>query len=296
MRGTLVLIAALYAAMQMPVFRTRTDLVRIDALVEDDGRPVTSLTARDFIVRDNGVVQELRAAHAVEAVDLGIVLDVSGSMSRDRLERSAAALEALEAGLAPTDRYHAFAFANQVRSIGASLTGAQMADGLRKVIVGGQTALVDAAYAAIIKTDTAPGPKLLLVMTDGRNNSSWLRGQDLVDTARRHETVIYPVAVGVASNVADMSRLKLLSIVGGDTIAFLRILATETGGRVITAEWTAKLGDVFRAILKEYRQRYLLTFTPEGVGTDDGWHTLEVKLNGGLKGRVHARRGYLAAP
>jgi hypothetical protein len=48
--------------------------------------------------------------------------------------------------------------------------------------------------------------------------------------------------------------------------------------------------------LQEYRQRYLLTFTPEGVSTNDGWHTLEVKLKRGLKGRVHARRGYLATP
>jgi VWFA-related protein len=148
-----------------------------------------------------------------------------------------------------------------------------------------------------ILSEADPGPKLLLAMTDGRNNVSWLQGRDVIDAARRTETVIYPVAVGVAPQVVhDMDIHRLSRLLGGDAFALLRLFAADTGGRVITAEWTENLVAVFSSILKEYRQRYLLSFTPEGVGTNDGWHALEVKLRRGLKGRVHARRGYLSTP
>jgi hypothetical protein len=51
------------------------------------------------------------------------------------------------------------------------------------------------------------------------------------------------------------------------------------------------LGPVFEAILREYRQHYILSFEPTGVGRGDGWHRLSVALPG-RGGRVHAREGY----
>ena len=41
------------------------------------------------------------------------------------------------------------------------------------------------------------------------------------------------------------------------------------------------------------RNRYLLTCEPTGVGKDDGWHTLEVRLKS-KRGTVKARPGYVA--
>ena len=58
-------------------------------------------------------------------------------------------------------------------------------------------------------------------------------------------------------------------------------MADETGGRYVKAEWDSSLGETFQRILREYRQRYILTFTPEGVQTGDGWHALEVKVKRG---------------
>ena len=56
-----LLVAAdtLISASQEPMFRARVDGVRVDALVTSDGRPVTGLTAADFELRDNGVVQQI---------------------------------------------------------------------------------------------------------------------------------------------------------------------------------------------------------------------------------------------
>lgn len=264
------------AAVQPPVFRARTELVRIDALVTDGGNPVTGLTADDFEVRDNGVPQRVTAAGAVEAVQLGVVLDVSGSMTGDRLEIARTATSDLLYQLGRDDRFAIVAFGDQVARLttsGASVADASVA--LSQMRAGGGTALLDGLYAGILQSDQGPGPKLLVLMTDGRNNSSWLSGTSVIDTARRHETVVYPVAVGVDRTwTAGVTQMRRVS----DSLALLHVVAEQTGGRAVEAEWNTRLGEVFRQILREYRQRYILTFTPEGVGTGDGWHTLDVTV------------------
>ena len=63
-----------------------------------------------------------------------------------------------------------------------------------------------------------------------------------------------------------------------DHLALLRAIAEQTGGRQIDAQWDTTLDTVFQQILREYRQRYILSFAPEGVASGDGWHALDVKV------------------
>ena len=134
----------------------------------------------------------------------------------------------------------------------------------------------------MLACDTGPGSKLLVLLTDGRNYGSWLSARSAIDAARRHEVVIYPVGVDVDE------------VFGGDGLRLLRLIANATGGRAITADRTTDLTATFRQILEEYRQRYIIAFSPEGVPTGDGWHTLDVRLQRGAKATVHARAGYWA--
>ena len=292
-RGLAVL-AALTSLLQgpQPLFRSGTDLVRVDALVLRDGKPVTGLGADDFEVRDNGVLQQVTAAATADAVHLALTLDASGSMTPERLQLSRAAAEHVVGQLTGHDRFDVFAFNDQVALIGDSRRPASaLSETLARVQAGGSTALVDAAYTSIVHGAAGGGPTLLLLMTDGRNNNSFLRAQDAIDAARRHETAIYPVAV-------EMDRRWDRTVVWphlrtSDSLALLRLLADETGGQLIEARWDARLPDVFARILAEYRQRYIVTFTPEGVGRNDGWHRIEVKLRRG-KGTVRARTRYWA--
>ena len=50
------------------------------------------------------------------------------------------------------------------------------------------------------------------------------------------------------------------------------------------------LAKTFRAILDEFRHRYLVTYTPKNV-PKGGWHKLEVRVNRS-GARVKARPGY----
>jgi hypothetical protein len=68
-------------------------------------------------------------------------------------------------------------------------------------------------------------------------------------------------------------------------------LPNLTGGRRFSAENPDRLRGLFAAIIGEFRQRYVLSYTPQGVDRA-GYHALDVRLTKGSKGEVRARPGY----
>lgn len=292
---TLLAVAALASAGagQTP-FRVQTELVRIDVLVERNGQPVSGLAAADFIVEDNGVPQRINLLPAAEAVSVSTVLDVSGSMTAANLSNAEAGVRSVMAALHERDRHALFAFAGDVRHVALPATRDSPSAGLLAVALrqasGPRSSLCDALFAAILQGDVEPGPKMLTVLTDGRNNTSWLSARSVIDAAIRHETVVYPVAVGVASSGHPIDVPPML---GNDALRLLQTVAERTGGRVIHGDWSRDLGPVFASLIREYRQRYILSFVPERVAKGDGWHRLTVRLRN-RAGKVHARSGYWA--
>jgi hypothetical protein len=80
----------------------------------------------------------------------------------------------------------------------------------------------------------------------------------------------------------------------GAALDFFDALTGGTGGAVYEAE-ASSIGSTFTKVLAEFRSRYLLTYMPQGVRRDDGWHRVQVKLKN-RTGRVKARTEYFARP
>jgi VWFA-related protein len=98
------------------VFRSDVALVRVDAQVTDrSNRAITGLTADDFVLRENGVVQEIRNFASEDLpVDILLLLDVSGSM-RPHVERVASAAQEALRALGPNDRIAVMVFDRATR-------------------------------------------------------------------------------------------------------------------------------------------------------------------------------------
>lgn len=282
-RATLALVAALLgvapadarlAGQQPPRFKSGVEAVRVDVLVTDRSRPVAGLTARDFEVRDNGVLQEVTLL-GFEQLQLNIVLvlDLSASVEGERLRDLQRAGKALVARLRPEDQAailgfsHALLLASPLTQDRARLT--TLLDSARP---GGDTALIDAAFAGMVVGESQPGRALVMVFTDGLDVASWLPPARVVDAAKRSETVVYGVSMK------------------GMRPDFLERLTTQTGGRLLDVD-SRNLSSTFTEILNEFRERYLLTYVPRGV-THGGWHTIDVAVKG-RKVIVKARPGYL---
>jgi VWFA-related protein len=259
-------------------FSVNVEAVRVDALVTSGGRPVTGLRREDFELRDAGVVQRIGEV-AVELVPLRIVLalDTSSSVAGARLEALAGAARAALDSVKPEDRVTVLGFSNVIRLIAQHRGDSPTVPDLRGLEAAGSTGLYDAAHAALLLARSEEGRSLALVFSDGRDNSGWLDETDLLQTARRAGVVAYTVGLEAPHRFDT-------------TNAPLQRLADATSGRMLLARSDHQLRETFLRVLDEFRQRYLITYTPSDVERT-GWHTIEVRVK--RRGAaVKARAGY----
>jgi Ca-activated chloride channel homolog len=276
-------------------FRTTTEGVRIDVLVTDGNRPIAGLQRQDFILHDQGVRQDIETI-AIEdiPVSMMLALDTSESVAGEKLRALVDGVEAAASALGPRDRSALLTFTEEIKlRTPWSAGGSGIIKTLPGLSAGGATALVDAGFAALTLRDDPPDRRhLVILFTDGDDTSSWLSWRGLLDRARRTDAVVYGVTQRSWQTTRPRS-LPLIAFVSRDGEPpgdVLETLADVTGGRVLAARDPDDLRDAFTRIMREFRSRYVLTYTPKNVETA-GWHPIEVKLKE-RKGTIKARRGY----
>lgn len=288
----------LLAGQAGPRFQSGAEVVRVDVLVTNGGAPVAGLTAADFELRDSGVVQSIDAI-AIEDVPVSMMLalDTSHSVRGEALQdlklAAKGALDTLDAG----DRAALITFsAELVFRADWTDDSSAVRRAIESTSAAGGTALWDAAYAAITHRDSVAGRRsLVLLFSDGEDTASWLPMTAVLDRARRTDAVVYGIDVrrtaGQSGALLYRSGIRLAENGPPPGEPLLPRLADLTGGQSFQAASTGALLDAFTRIVKEFRTRYLLTYTPGGV-PQQGWHPIDVKLKN-RRGQVRARRGYL---
>jgi Ca-activated chloride channel family protein len=273
----LLLAGAIPMVAQDATFSARIDIVRVDVLVLSGGQPLRGLRPEDFEVQDNGVPQQIDLMSFEQIpVNAILALDMSGSVAGERLDALRRASRALLDALKPDERAALISFSRAVvlRSpLTTDIAGVRSALDLAQPF--GDTSLIDASYAGLVLGESGAGRPLLIVFSDGLDTASWLTAESVLDTARRSDTVVYGV-----------------SIAGLWKPPFLRDLSALTGGTLFEVESTNTLSRVFLNVLEEFRQRYLVSYSPRGV-SKTGWHRLDVRIRN-RSVTIKARPGYLA--
>jgi VWFA-related protein len=257
-------------------FTAKTEAVRVDVLVTENGRPLLGLKPADFELRDNGVPQQIDLA-SFEQIPLNVVLtlDTSNSVAGERLEHLRAACKALLEKVKKDEQAAVITFSHVVR-VGSALTPelSPVRAAIETAKPSGGTALVDASFSGTLLGESDVGRSLMIVFSDGVDTASWLTPDGVLDIARRSDVIAYGVSAGKTRS------------------DFLPELVEATGGRLFRVESTNDLGPTFVGILEEFRLRYLLSYSPRGV-SKEGWHKLDVRVK--RRGvTVRARPGYLA--
>jgi VWFA-related protein len=265
------------AAAQKATFSIESGEVRMDVLVTDNGKPVAGLSAADFEVFDNGVAQEIHSATLQKQTPISatLVLDMSRSLAGNPLGHLKDAAGRLLADLKDEDYVALITFNNAV------MLGSPPTRDLSRIKLAldqaqplGNSSLIDGSYAALVLAESRPDQPLVIIFSDGRDTFSWLTSPVVLDTAKSNDAVVYAVTT-------DHQASK----------TFLGDLTRLTGGFLLEVESTRDLGAVFLNILDEFRQRYVLGYTPQGV-SDSGWHKVDVRVKH-RSAKVSARPGYL---
>jgi hypothetical protein len=263
---------------QNPTFRTFTDIVAVDASVKKGKAPVGGLTAADFEVLDNGVVQQIDAV-SIEAVpiDVTLVVDLSNSVIKN-VHAFKDDIRKFVAMLRPADRVRVVSFAYDVRE-DVPMQSPASPPNLDGLEVGGATSFNDGLLYAMLWPEEPQRRHLVIAFTDGFDTYSTVGNASLPAIAGRVDVVLHAVLVEPEQ--------KAPASYHGSLDALLDAVR-RTGGE--THRQSRAVND-FKQIVDDFRASYVLRYTPRGVARG-GWHALTVRVTRPGTFTVRARQGY----
>jgi VWFA-related protein len=280
------------AAQQIPVFRTGVDFVNLGVTVADrKGNLVTGLKAEDFEILEDGRKQSIRYFAAGQGepgpeLHLGLLLDVSESMGEDIAFTRTAAIKFLNTLVSAVD-ITVVDFDTQVRVARYSQREfARLIERIRQQKVSGSTALYDAIGVYLDGAAGQSGRKVMLLYTDGGDNQSSMRLNDLIDLLKASDVTVY--AIGEMEHQSSNGRYLQQAVI--------RQVAEVTGGQAFFPMSAKELDSMYDKVLAEIRAQYTIGYQSTNEKTDGSWRKVEIKLIGPSARdlRVRSRKGYFA--
>jgi VWFA-related protein len=274
------LVTSTLPAPEGALFHASSNLVEVYATVTDShGRYIDDLTAKEFSIVDGGRSQAITAfENHTASVSVALLFDTTGSMEGALPSLKSAALRLLEE-LRPDDSVAVYGFNDHVAELQRFTTDKVAAKrAVLRAHALGSTALYDALLRVNHDLAARAGKKVIIVFTDGDDNSSMLTADDVIQRAKTLGVPIYTIAEGEA-----LDSLQLL-----DQLANM---SRSTGGRPFVVRKLSDIAAVFRKVSEDLMHGYLLAFQPPS-GDDRGWHAIKVSTAKGYQ--IRAREGYYA--
>ncbi len=269
------------------VFKAEVREVILHATVVDEQRRlVTNLDRSAFTAFENGVPQVTTSFHREDVpVAMGIVIDNSGSMREKRDQVNQAVLDLIRAGN-PHDETFVVNFSHDPYLDQDFTSNVDLLrTALKKVSAQGSTALYDAIVASAVhlKNDPRVERKVLLVITDGRDNASQETLQEALHRLQQENgpTLYF---IGLLGDELQKS----------DTGA-LQNLAEVTGGVAFFPKRLDEVDDITRTVARDIHSQYTIGYKPTNH-SNAGYRAIEVRAlaPGHRKLTVRTRSGYYA--
>jgi Ca-activated chloride channel family protein len=261
--------------------------VVLHAIVVDPQNHLISDLNRDaFNVFENGKQQRMTSfRHENVPLALGILIDNSGSMRPKRQKVNEAALNLVRSSNVQ-DEVFVVNFGEEYY-LDQDFTGdvAKLKAALDMVQSSGSTALYDAivASAAHIRRDARIQKRVLLVVTDGRDNASQ---ESLDETLQQLQQADGPVVYVIAF----VDETKGAS----STIRALQAISFNTGGTAYFPKDLGQVDAITKSIGYDIRDQYVIGYKSSNPMAGHAYHAIEVQANDGdrHKLRVRTRTGY----
>src|SRR5580692_10173473 len=258
---------------QDATFRTDTRLVVLNVSVFDqNGNVVKDLPKSAFTIYENGEKQTLTVFRQEDVpISLGLIIDNSASMT-DKRDRVASAALSLVKASNPQDEVFIIDF-NERAVLAKEFTNniKDLEGALHNIDAQGETAMRDALLLGIehLRHRAHKDKKVLVVVTDGEDNSSVETQAHLVEVAQENDVIIYAVGLLGAEEPESAARAKKQ----------LTELTQETGGRSWFPNDVADIANITPEIAHEIRNQYVVAYTPTNLAADGTFRKIRVDVN-----------------
>jgi Ca-activated chloride channel homolog len=269
-----------------------SDLISFNVTVTDTyGRFVSGLSKKAFSVFDDKEAEDITFFSDDDApLSIGIVFDLTGSMSGNKVTRAKNALSHFFETSLDKDEY----FLITLQSGRAFLTldhtrdSKTILESLTFVQTKGNTAFYDGVYLAAERVQRGAYPKrVVLVISDGQDNNSRYTFNDLRKMLKESDVAIYSIGIEESGNGS-------LALEGS---GILDEISGVSGGKAFFPRTNAEMDDIFEQIALELRHQYSIGYRPKDFKPDGMWHHIKVKVippRGMPRLFVRSKEGYFA--
>ena len=267
------------------------DLVNVlFTVVDKNGRFITNLQKQDFKVAED-YTQQMISNFSNETnlpLSIGLVFDTSASiLGKLKFEQEAAGEFFYTTLRRGTDKAFVVTFDNRVGLAQDFTDNSEvLMRSLDKVHSAGTTALFDAVYESIDnKLVGLEGRKVIIVISDGDDNSSDRTLDETIEKAQKSDTVVYAVGTNPTQLFgSDRDRGN----------KYLKRLTEETGGRLFLPVKLEDLTQSFLQISEELRSQYTLGYRSSNAKRDGSYRRIKITTTNKLF-KVRSRDGYYAS-
>jgi Ca-activated chloride channel family protein len=312
----LTLFSILIAVSVVLAAQVRVDvhLVNVVATVTDArGKYVPNLLQEDFTLEEDGKKQEI--SHFSQdknvPVSVGILLDTSASMDR-KIRTAVEAVDRFIRRIHPDDEIFFMTFSGEpILRQDFTDDRDKLSQSLRRIFPTGGTALYDAVAESVTKIHSSRHDKrAILVITDGQDTASTAKLDEVLQSIRRSDVLVYPIGISPLTYAKGEDRnpwgWPLPSLLAGKTgvgskreevdMDVLHAFAEHSGGRAFLLAESfigrgTQIEKILDSIAEELRSQYTLGYY--APNPDDGhYHSIRIRTRTGNS--VRARRGYIA--
>jgi Ca-activated chloride channel homolog len=275
------------------IFRADTRIVVCHTTVIDKtGHLVTTLPKSAFTVYENKVKQEIRKFQREDVpVALGLVIDNSGSM-RNKLEKVKAAALALVKDSNRDDEvfvvnFNDTAYLDNPKDKNFTNDLEELQTALGRIDARGGTAMRDAIEMSIQHVKKAKrDKKVLVVITDGNDNSSLLSLERIMKSAHQSGVLIYGVGLLAEEEHREASRARRA----------LNDLAEATGGKTFFPQGVEEVDTIAHLVAHDIRSQYIIEYSPTNSAMDNTFRAIRITAKAPGNPTVRTRSGYYATP
>ena len=276
------------------VFRVGTRLVVCHTTVVDkNNHLVTTLPKEAFTVYENNQPQEIKVFKREDIpVSMGLIVDNSGSMRDKRAKVEAAAL-ALAKDSNPDDEmfvvnFNDTAYLDLPHNKDFTNDPKELEEALTRIDSRGGTAMRDAIRMSIdhLKEKAHRDKKVLVLVTDGNDNSSIISLENLVRASQQSEVLIYAVGLLSEEERREAQHAK----------RELNALAEATGGEAFFPKELSEVDHIAHQVARDIRNQYTIEYSPSNTAMDGTYRQIKVTVNAPGHLTVRTRTGYYATP
>jgi Ca-activated chloride channel family protein len=271
--------------LQDNVIKVETSLVVLNATVTDsNGKYVLNLKVKDFLLEEEGKVQEITVFAAEEApFAAALLIDTSGSM-KTKLSRARVGAAQFIESMRLDGVTTVYSFNDKVKNLQDFSSSLDISPDVWELEAEGQTALYDAMYQSLEALSLRKEQRrVVIVISDGGDSNSKHIEKHVLELALKTSTSIYGVDITDPLDSKDPKQMISSGI--------LKNIAEKTGGQYVKTVGGKQLGEKLLEISKELHTQYTIGFYPEKQDAGRK-HRLSLKVANRPNIQVRTRQSY----